>query len=137
MNIKWQVRIKYEYCDGRLGCCWKMTLHPLLVIALEELIDHEEQLLLVDLIVEALQKLIHRAKVGLDRLLGVLVHTQPHLGGLVAVEEALDSTHVLHPGHVVHVVQLGRLVLSNLLAVVKDGKVLLLEPFARHLNTRR
>merc|ERR1740129_1336350 len=73
------------------------------------------------------------SKVGLDLLLGVLVHAEPHLGGLAAAHEALDSSHVLHAGHVVHVVKLGGLVLSDLMAAVKDGEVLLLEPLAGHL----
>ena len=133
MSIKWQVWIKYGILRWKT-CSWKTILHPLLVIALEELIDHVEQLLLVDLVVEALQKLLHRSEVGLDLLLGVLVHAEPHLGGLAAGHEALDSSHVLHAGHVVHVVKLGGLVLSDLMAAVKDGEVLLLEPLAGHLN---
>ena len=63
-----------------------------------------------------------------------MVHTQPHLGGLVAGQEALDGTHVLHPRHVEHVLKLSGPVLGDLLAVVQDGKVLLLEPFAGQLN---
>ena len=81
-----------------------------------------------------MEELLHGAEVGLDLLLGVLVHAKPHLGALLAGEEALDLAHVLHAGHVEHVVQLGGLVLGHLVAVVQDGEVLLLEPLTGHLN---
>ena len=104
---------------------------------MEDLVDHEEQLFLIDLVVEALEQLLHWSEVGLNLLLGVVVHAQPHLGSLAAGEEALDLAHVAElvvSVDVEHVVELCGLVLGDLVAVVQDGEVLLLEPLAGHLH---
>ena len=106
--------------------------------SLEELVDHEEQLLLVDLVVKALEELLHGTEVGLDLLLGVLVHAQLHLSALAAVHEALDLAQVAHGTVEVVgedlVLQTSRQILSNLVAAVENLLVSLSKPGAWQLK---
>ena len=110
----------------------------MIIIALQELIDHVEDLLLCYLVVESIQKLVHGSEVGFDLLLGVLVHAQLHLGGLAAVHEALDLAKVPHGAIVVVgedlVLQASRQILSNLVAAVENLLVSLSEPGAWQLK---
>ena len=76
-------------------------LHEFILRSLEKLIDHPEDLLLGQLVIESLDELIHRPEVCLDLLLSVLVHAQLHLSGLAAVHEALDLAEVAHGSVVV------------------------------------
>ena len=110
----------------------------MIIIALQELIDHVEDLLLRYLVVESIQKLVNGSEVGFDLLLGVLVHTQLHLGGLAAVHEALDLPKVPHGAIVVVgedlVLQASGQVLGNLVAAVEDLLVSLTKPGTGQLN---
>merc|ERR1712179_882028 len=67
-------------------------LHVLILRALEELVNLGEELVLSDLIVEALKDLINWSEVGLNLVLDVLVH-ELLLGVLAAAHEALDLAH--------------------------------------------
>ena len=115
-------------------------LHEFIFSTLEELIDHVEELFFIDLIVEALQQLLNRSKVGLNLLLGVLVHAQLHLGALAAAHEALDLADVLEGlvsgVNIVHVVQISGEVLRHLITTVQNGEVTILEPGAGHLDQK-
>ena len=110
----------------------------MIIIALQELIDHVENLFLSYLVVESLEKLVHRSEVGFNLLLGVLVHAQLHLSGLAAVHEAFDLAQVAHGTVVVVgedlVLQAGRQILSNFVAAIKNLLVSLSKPGAWQLN---
>merc|ERR1712142_771830 len=84
-------------------------LHKFLLRSLEELVDHVEELLFVDLIVEVFKEILNGSKVGLDLLLGVLVR------------------------NIEHVIEISGEVLSNLVAAVKDGEIFHLKPLTWHL----
>merc|ERR1712142_926988 len=100
-------------------------LHKFLLRSLEELVDHVEELLFVDLIVEVFKEILNGSEVCLDLLLGVLVHA------------ALDLADISEGGVLVrnieHVIEISGEVLSNLVAAVKDGEIFLLEPLTWHL----
>ena len=112
----------------------------MIIISLQELIDHVEDLLLGYLVVESLEKLVHGSEVGLNLLLGVLVHAQLHLGGLAAVHEAFDLAQVAHGTTVVVgedlVLQASGQILSNLVAAVKNLGVSVTKPGAWQLNEK-
>ena len=74
-----------------------MMLHVLVLLgSLQKLVDHEEDLILGELVVEPLHQLFNRSEVGFNLLLCVLVHAELHLGGFAAVHEALDLAQVAH-----------------------------------------
>lgn len=116
----------------------RQHLHKVLFGSLEKLVDHVEELLFVDLIVEVLKEILNGSEVGLDLLLGVLVHAELHLGALATAHEALDLANVLEGGVLVrnieHVIEISGEVLSNLIATVKDGEIFFFEPFTWHLK---
>ena len=113
-------------------------LHEFILRSLEKLIDHPEDLLLGQLVIESLDELIHRPEVCLDLLLSVLVHAQLHLSGLAAVHEALDLAEVAHwsvvVGGSVLLLQAGGQRLRHLVAAVKNLHILVFKPLARHLD---
>ena len=112
----------------------------MIIISLQELIDHVEDLLLCYLVVESIQKLVHGSEVGFDLLLSVLVHAQLHLGGLAAVHEALDLAKVPHGAIVVVgedlVLEASGQILGNFVAAVQNLLVSLTEPGAGQLNRK-
>ena len=113
-------------------------LHEFILRSLEKLIDHPEDLLLGQLVIESLDELIHRPEVCLDLLLSVLVHAQLHLGALAAVHEALDLGQVAHGTVVVVgedlVMQAGGQILSNLVAALQNLLVAITKPGTGHLS---
>ena len=112
----------------------------MIIISLQELIDHVEDLLLGYLVIEALEKLVHGSEVGLNLLLGVLVHAQLHLSGLAAVHEAFDLAQVAHGTIVVVgedlVLEASGQILGNFVAAVQNLLVSLTEPGAGQLNRK-
>merc|ERR1712123_339681 len=112
-------------------------LHALILRALEELVNLGEELVLSDLILEALKDLINGSKVGLNLVLDVLVHAQLLLGILAASHEALDLSHV--DGSKVSfdnllLVKLLREGGGNLMANIKDLLISVLEPGTGHVK---
>ena len=116
-----------------------MILHVLILLgSLQKLVDHEEDLVLGELVVEPLHQLLNRSEVGFNLLLCVLVHAELHLGGFGAVHEALDFAQVAHGtvvvGGDVLLLQTGGQILRHLVAAVKDLLILVSEPLAGHLG---
>ena len=116
-----------------------MMLHVLVLLgSLQKLVDHEEYLILGELVVEPLHQLFNRSEVGFNLLLCVLVHAELHLGGFAAVHEALDLAQVAHGtvvvGGDVLLLQTGGQILRHLVAAVKDLLILVSEPLAGHLG---
>ena len=116
-----------------------MMLHVLVLLgSLQELVDHEEDLILGELVVEPLHQLFNRSEVGFNLLLCVLVHAELHLGGFAAVHEALDLAQVAHGtvvvGGDVLLLQTGGQILRHLVAAVKDLLILVSEPLTGHLG---
>merc|ERR1712123_527332 len=112
-------------------------LHVLILRALEELVNLGEELVLSDLILEALKDLINGSKVGLNLVLDVLVHAQLLLGILATSHEALDLSHV--DGSKVSLdnlllVELLRKGGGNLMANIKDLLMSVLEPGTGHVK---
>ena len=112
-------------------------LHVLILRALEELVNLGEELVLSDLILEALKDLINGSKVGLNLVLDVLVHAQLLLGILATSHEALDLSHV--DGSKVSLdnlllVKLLRKGGGNLMANIKDLLISVLEPGTGHVK---
>jgi len=125
-----EVFLIFEHYFGRRH--WYFSLHELVIISLQELIDHVENLLLCYLVVESVEKLVHRSEVGFNLLLGVLVHAQLHLCGLAAGHEAFDLGQVAHGTIVVVgedlVLQAGGQILSHLVAALQNLLVAITKP---------
>ena len=134
-----EVFLIFEHYFGRRH--WYFSLHELVIISLQELIDHVEDLLLCYLVVESVEKLVHRSEVGFDLLLGVLVHAQLHLRGLAAGHEAFDLGQVAHGTIVVVgedlVLQAGGQILSHLVAALQDLLVALTKPGTGQLHGKQ
>merc|ERR1712123_302433 len=90
-------------------------LHVLILRALEELVNLGEELVLSDLILEALKDLINGSKVGLNLVLDVLVHAQLLLDNLLLVKLLRKSG-------------------GNLMANIKDLLISVLEPGTGHVK---
>merc|ERR1712055_649708 len=119
-------------------CAWHQFcfLHVLILRALEELVNLGEELVLSDLIVEALKDLINWSEVGLNLVLDVLAHAQLLLGVLAAAHEALDLAHVNSSKlsrHNLLLVELLWKVGGNLVASIEDLFIPVLEPDTRHV----
>merc|ERR1712002_619460 len=121
-----------EHCAQHQSC----FLHVLILRALEELVHLGEELVLSDLIVEALKNLIDWPEVGLNLVLDVLVHAELLLGVLAAAHEALDLAHVdgsKLSRYDLLLVKLLWKVGCNLVAGIKDLFIPVLEPDTGHV----